>query len=56
MAGVRITSNRIVVLDEAIDGGNEKIRLSAIRFAVISSVTDQNPDFPAGRHAVRIIA
>lgn len=54
MAGVRVTANRGAVLD--LPTGDETLRLSTIRYVAIISITEQNPDFPAGRHAVRIIS
>lgn len=54
MAGVRVTTNRAFVMEES--SNTETLRLTAIRLAVISSVTNANPDFPAGKQSVKIIS
>lgn len=50
MAGVRVTSNRLTVIEES--SNIEKLRVSAIRYAVIHSILEQNPDWPTGAHTL----
>lgn len=52
MAGVRVTSNRIVVIEES--SAAETLRLSTLRYAVIHSILETSPNFPAGQHSIQM--